>query len=134
MKLTTITAAILFLCAPAVFAQDTAEMSAWMKSLAATNGAIRKNLEAKNGSDVAADAKKLTEIYEKVGAYFAKMNMDDAVKISQTGHDAAADLATVAAAGDMDKAAADAKAIGGTCMPCHSAHRERVEGGGYKIK
>lgn len=132
MKLTV--AACLLLGAVAVSAQDTAEMSAWMKTIGPTNGSIRKNIEAKQGSDAAKEAQKLADVYKQVGAYFAKMNADDAVKIAKTGEDAANDLVAAATAGDMDKASADAKAIGGTCGPCHSAHREKLEGGGYKIK
>ena len=109
-------------------------MPTLMKTTSATMGSLRKNLEAKQGPDAAKDAQKLADVYKQVGAYFAKANADDAVKLAKSGETAATELASAATAGNMDQAAADAKTIGGTCGPCHAAHREKLEGGGYKIK
>lgn len=124
----------LLLSATFALAQDASEMPALMKGIGATNGSLRKNIEAKQGPDAAKDAQKLAEIYKQVGAYFAKTNTDDAVTIAKSGETAAMDVSAAATAGDFEKAAASSKAIGGTCGPCHMAHREKLESGGYKIK
>ena len=42
-------------------------------------------------------------------------------------------VGTDVAAGDFDKAAADAKTIGAACGGCHMAHREGAAGA-FKIK
>lgn len=124
----------LFLVSTLTFAQDAGEMPGWMKSLGATRGSLNKNIEAKNGADAAKDAQKLAGIYKQVGEFFAKTHTDDAVTIAKTGETAAMDISTAATAGDFEKAAAGAKSIGGTCAPCHTAHREKLDAGGYKIK
>jgi hypothetical protein len=124
----------LFLFSTVAFSQDTAEMAGWMKSISATNGSLRKDIEAKNGDDAAKDAEKLADVYVQVGAFFAKTSTDDAVKVAKNGEVAAKAVATAARSGNFDEAASAAKGIGGTCGPCHTAHREKLEGGGYKIK
>jgi cytochrome c556 len=124
----------LFLLSSLVFAQDAADLSPLMKSLGATRGSLRKNIDAKSGPDAAKDAQKLAGIYKEIGAFFAKTNTEDAVKIAKTGETAAMDAGTAATAGDFEKAAASAKGIGGTCGPCHMAHREKLDSGGYKVK
>lgn len=124
----------LLLAATFAFAQDASQMPALMKGIGATNGSLRKNIEAKQGPDAAKDAQKLADIYKQVGAYFAAAHADDAVTIAKNGETAAMDVSAAATAGDFDKAAASAKGIGATCGPCHMAHREKLEGGGYKIK
>ncbi len=121
------------LCSAFAFAQDISEMQSYMKTIGATNGSLRKNLEAKQGPEAAKDAEKLAGVYKQVGAYFAKMNADDAVTIAKNGETAATSVAADATSGDFDKASADAKGIGATCSPCHMAHREKGENG-YKIK
>lgn len=133
MKLIVIATLALF--SALAFAQDAADMPMWMKTIGSTNGSLRKNIEAKKGPEAAADAQKLAEVYKQVGAYFAKAGgADDAVALAKKGETAAMDVSTAATAGNMDDAATASKAIGGTCGPCHMAHREKLEAGGYKIK
>lgn len=113
--------------------QEEAELSKWMKTLGGESGKIR-NATTKTGDEVVASAEKIKEAYEHTEAIFAKREMSDAVKWSQDGKAAAADLAAAAKAGDADKVAAAMKTVGGTCRPCHDAHREKLENGTYKIK
>ena len=127
-------AGCLCILTPLAFAQDEADFKTWMKTTAATMGSLRKNLEAKQAADVANDAQKVADIYKQVGAFFAKAHADDAVAIAKNGETAANDLVTAANAGNLEQAAAGAKTLGGTCGPCHMAHREKLEAGGYKIK
>jgi cytochrome c556 len=116
------------------FAQDNGEMPALMKAIGQTNGSLRKNIEAKQGPEAAKDAQKLADVYKQVGDFFAKTHTDDAVEIAKKGQTAAMEVATAATAGNFEAAAASSKALGGTCGPCHMAHREKLEAGGYKIK
>jgi cytochrome c2 len=116
-----------------VSAQDEADHVKWMKSIAATSGGIRKNIEAKSAAEVSADATKLAAMYKTLGEFYASRSMADAVTISKTGETGATEAAAAATAGDLEKAAASMKTVGGTCRDCHTAHREKTETG-YKIK
>jgi cytochrome c556 len=120
--------------ASVALAQDDAAYQGWMKTTGATVGAIRKNIEGKMGDQVAADADKLAVVFKQVGKYGQKRGgADDAVGASEKATTAASQLSVAAKAGNMEQAAAELKNLSATCASCHSAHREKVEGG-FKIK
>ncbi len=113
-------------------AQDEQEMSTWMKTIGGNMRSLNADIQAKSSDSVAKDAKTLSETFQKVSDYFAKKNADDAVMLAKKAMSAAD--AVAASSSDFEKAGESAKTIGTVCGPCHMAHRERVEGGGYKIK
>ena len=96
-------------------AQDEATLQPLMKTLAGAGGAIRG---AADSAAARADAEKAAYAFEKIGAFFKTKGMSDAVEFARTGGDAAK-----AIAGGADKAATMPKMMG-TCMGCHTAHRE----------
>ncbi|MDQ6676230.1 MAG: hypothetical protein M3Z09_02920 [Acidobacteriota bacterium] len=132
MRTLTLSLATLFLASSGL-AQDEAEFPTWMKSLGPAMGSMRKNLEAKQGAEAATDAEKVAGIFKQVEAFYAKSNTEDAVKWATTAQTAATEVAAAATAGDFERAGAGVKQISGTCGPCHTAHREKIEGG-YKLK
>ena len=117
----------------AVSGQDDAQLQDLMKATNTEMGVLRK-IDAKTGPDAAASAEKLSAIYEKVTAFWTAKNVPDAVKISGEGKTAADSLVAAVKAGDSEKASAAFKTLGGTCRPCHEAHREKAADGSYKIK
>jgi hypothetical protein len=125
---TTVLALVAVVCS----AQDD-DYKTWMKTIAATSGSLRKNVDAKAGPEAAADAEKLAGAFKDVQSYWAKNHTSDAETFAKSGHDAAMDLAKAAKAGSWDEAAADVKTITGTCGGCHTAHRERAADG-FRIK
>jgi len=115
-------------------AQDEKDYSTWMKTVAATNGTLRKNIEAKMGDAAAADADKLAGIFKQVTAFWEKRGgADDAVAAAKKAATAAADISTAAKAGNWDQASGGVMTLGSTCGGCHMAHRERGADG-FKIK
>ena len=114
-------------------AQDDADYHGWMKSVGATVGSLRKNLEAKDGDAASADAKKLQEIFGHVHGYWLKKNVDDATKFASDAGDGFGAVADQAAAGKFDDASATLKTTSANCGGCHTAHREKTAGG-FKIK
>ena len=116
------------------YADDQADFVTWMKTTGGTVGKLRKEIDAKAFPDAAKDAATLQAVFKHVEDYFAKTNMDDAVKMAQASSAAAKKLADAAGASDSDAAAASLKAFQGTCGGCHMAHREKLPEGGYKIK
>lgn len=116
-------------------AQTDQEFQSWMKSTGATVGSMKKNIEAKAGDPAAADADKLADIFKQVGEFWQKRGgADDAVAAAQKAATAASAISTAAKAGNMDQASAEMRNLNSTCGGCHMAHRERLEGGGFKIK
>ena len=115
-------------------AQDEKDYQTWMKTTAATVGTLRKNIDGRMGDMAAADADKLAGIFKQVGEFWQKRGgADDAVGFAQKASSSASQLSAAAKAGNMDQAAAELKNLQGACAGCHSAHREKAEGG-FKIK
>src|SRR5262245_55975195 len=115
-------------------AQVDEEHVGWMKTIQATTGSLRKNIEGKAADDIAKDASKIEEVFKKSEEFWTKRNTEDAVKWSKQAQAAAKEIADAAKGGDMEKATASFRSLMGNCSACHGAHRERLPEGGYKIK
>lgn len=115
-----------------LLAQTETDFSGWMKQVAATNGKLKGAVAAKDAKAVAVEAKTLDTIFAQVEAYFGSHNMTDAAGLAKAVHANTTKLATAAAAGTVDEAAATA--VGGSCAGCHMAHREKGADGAYKMK
>ena len=114
--------------------QDEDAYKGWMKSVPGAVGGIRKNLEAKTLDAVVGDAKKLEDVFGQSAEFWTKKGGADAAGWSKDAQVAAAKVASAAAAGDADGAAAAFKTVTGSCKGCHEAHREKLADGSYKIK
>ena len=123
------------LCAGAIgaLAQDEANFQKEMKAINEHASVIRK-LAARTDADAAPNAEKLAVLYGNMKTFWQSRNVDDAAKWSEDGRVAALALAAAAKAGDSAKAEESWKALGGTCRSCHTAHREKLADGTYKIK
>ncbi len=115
-----------------LLAQTESDFSGWMKQVAKSNGALKGAVAAKDAKAVAAEAKALDTVFASVEAYFKSHNMADAEGMAKAVHANTTKLATAAAAGTIDEAAATA--VGGSCAGCHGAHRDKAGDGSYKIK
>jgi cytochrome c556 len=135
MKKTTVAIAA---CAALVIgiavADDHEDFKAWMTDTNTNFASLRKTVAAKNGPETAAAADKLAGLFQHVKSHFEEHKMADGIGFATSGHDAAMDLASAAKTGDWDKASADLKTIGGACQSCHTAHREKLPDGFYKMK
>jgi hypothetical protein len=105
-----------------------------MKDVAATNGTLKKSLDAKAFPAAAADAKKMEKLYGEVLKYWKARKTDDAIKLSTDGKAAAKQIAAAAKAGNGDDAVKGYQNLLATCKGCHAAHREKGPDGKYKIK
>jgi mono/diheme cytochrome c family protein len=117
-----------------LLAQSDADYQGWMKTVAATNGSMNKNIAAKDSAGASADAMKLADTFKEVGGFWQKRGgAPDAVNFAKAAQDAAAAVSKDAAANNWDQAAADAKTVAAQCGQCHMAHREKGDSG-FKIK
>jgi hypothetical protein len=135
MKRLMLAAVCLFAVSVAVAQQhDMAAYQPLMKEVQAANGSLRKNVEAKNAAGIAADAKKLSDTFAKVHAYWQTRNVADATQFAADAQAAFAEAARLAEAGNVDGASAAVAKAAATCMGCHTAHRERDAAGAWTIK
>ena len=132
-RLCALVAVIAGAAAGVVLAQTDSDYQPWMKAIAASNGSLQKNLQAKNADGVAGDAKMLESNFKQVESFWEKRNAPDAVKFAQQAQAAAVAVSKAAAAGNFDEATAQAKSLAANCGGCHMAHREKGESG-FKIK
>jgi len=116
MRKTFLVATTLFVFSALAGAQDDAQYQTWMKSMQPSMRAIRG---AADNAAAAPEATKLADTFDKVATFWKARHADDAVKLAETGRDAAKAIAS----GSGDKAA-NLQTIQGTCGACHSAHRE----------
>ena len=133
MRLICILAGTVAMVAGILFAQSDPEYQSWMKTVAATNQSLQKNLAAKNASGVSEDATKLADTFKEVEGFWQKRNTTDAANIAKQAQTAAAAVSKDATSGNMEQAATDAKTLAAACGECHMAHREKAESG-FKIK
>jgi hypothetical protein len=114
-------------------AQDEKDYQTWMKTVQATNGTLRKNIEAKMGDAAAADADKLSGVFKQVAAFWEMKGGADAVSAAQKAALTSDQISMAAKSGNWTEASAGLTTLGGTCGGCHMAHRERGPDG-FKIK
>lgn len=128
-----ITSAVLLTFAAAGFGQSVEDHEKLMKSIQAANGKLQKTV-ATDLPCAATLAAELKTAFVQVEQFWAKNNVADAQTFSKNSQQAADDVQAAAKAGNTEGAVAAAKKIGAGCMACHSAHREKLPDGTYKIK
>ena len=105
-----------------------------MKDINATATELRGHNQSKDYDAIAADAAKLKTYFAEVEKFWTPRKVDDAIGFAKTGAKGAADLETAAKAKNEEGVATAARAVTGTCMGCHTAHRERLPDGSSEIK
>jgi cytochrome c556 len=113
---------------------DEQEYEKWMKTVNATVGSLRTNIQGKLPDAAAKDAATLAEIFKKSEEFWKGRKKDDAVEWSKKAAAAAAEIETAAKANDFDKAGTSARGMMGNCAGCHNAYREKIPEGGYRFK
>lgn len=105
-----------------------------MKDTNTTAAALRNHVQAKDYDAIAADAASLKTAFAEIEKFWTARKADDAIGFAKTGAKGAADLETAAKAKNEEGVATAARAVNGTCMGCHAAHRERLPDGSSEIK
>lgn len=118
----------------ACFAQDLEQHNKWMKEQRELMQKTGKAVEAKQHEEVAANAKRLSEIYVGLEKFWSGRNAADAVKISQDSLAVTKTLASAAAAANWEPVPGSIDSLKKGCQGCHNAHREKLPDGKYKIK
>ena len=105
-----------------------------MKSIQAAQTSLRGNVTAKNYDGIAKDAASLKAAFSTVEQWWTAKKTDDAITAAKAGVKGATDLEAAANAKNDEGITAAQRAMAGTCMGCHTAHRERLADGTFEIK
>jgi cytochrome c556 len=127
----TIFMVIAIAAAPALFADELHEQ---MEKVGKANGVLRKAVPAKAMAEVSSAAAELAQIFPTTVAAWEKRNMADAVTWTKESAEWAKELKAAADAGHAEHVSAVFSKLSGNCKSCHTAHREKLADGTYKIK
>ena len=105
-----------------------------MKNLKSGQMAMRAAVTAKDYDAIAKAAATFQASFDVTEQFWTAKKADDAVASAKAGAKGAADLAAAATAKNDEAIAAAQRALAGTCMGCHTAHRERLADGSFEIK
>lgn len=114
--------------------QSEADYEAAMKKVLPAQGNLKKGIEAKDAAAVKKEAAVLEAVFKLSEDFWKARKVQDATDWSITAKQGAAEIGKLAGEGAWDKIPDAQKKVGGTCMACHTAHREKLPEGGYKIK
>ena len=110
------------------------EYDKWMKTVQATMGSIRTNLQGQKKDETAQDAATLVATFKNVEKFWVARKKDDAVDFAKKAGAVAAEVETAAKAGDFEKAGTTLRGIAVFCTGCHTAYRERYDDGTFRAK
>ena len=105
-----------------------------MKGLGAAQMSLRGNVTTRNYDGVARDAATMKASLTTAEQFWTERKAQDAIDFARAGLKGATELETAANTKNDEGIAAAQKAIGGACMGCHAAHRERLPDGTFEIK
>lgn len=120
-----------FLAAFTLFAVTEAELSMTMKATQKSMGVLKTS---KVGPEAEAAALTIEKSMTAGAAFFAEHKMKEAEDWSIASAKSAGELAVAAKANDEAAAMAAFRGVATSCKTCHTAYREQLAEGGYKVK
>jgi len=111
-----------------------ADYATHMKEIGQMNGVMNKSIKAGDAAEAGKAAARLEVLFKNVNTYWVDKKIEDATTASQTAVTSLQAVQKALAANDMAAAETARAAVGATCMACHTAHREKLPEGGFRIK
>jgi cytochrome c556 len=105
-----------------------------MKSVGATIGSLRKNVEAQATDGIVADAKKMTELMKSNQTFWTQRKNTEAADWAKGAAEHAAAIEKGATAKDMAAVGDHTKQLMATCQTCHMKNRDKAADGTYILK
>ena len=105
-----------------------------MKSVGATVGSMRKNMEGQLADAVLADAKKMATLQKDNAAFWTSRKVIEAAEWATAAANHAGEVEKAVAAKNMAGAGEHMKLLMGTCAQCHTKYRDKAADGTYIIK
>jgi cytochrome c556 len=114
-------------------ASDT-DYATHMKEIGQLNGVLNKSMKGGDAAEAGKAAARMEVLFKNVHTYWADKKIADATTAAQGVVTSLQAVQKALTANDMAAAETARAAIGANCMGCHTAHREKLPEGGFRIK
>ena len=114
-------------------ASDT-DYATHMKEIGQLNGVLNKSIKGGMADEASTAAARLEVLFKNIHGYWNDKKVEDATTAAQTAVTSLQGVQKALAAKDMTAAETARASFAGTCMTCHTAHREKLPEGGFRIK
>ena len=111
-----------------------ADYATHMKEIGQLNGVLNKSIKGGDAAEAGKAAARMEVLFKNVHTYWADKKVADATTAAQGVVTSLQAVQKALAANDMAAAETARAAIGANCMSCHTAHREKLPEGGFRIK
>jgi hypothetical protein len=111
-----------------------ADYATHMKEIGQLNGVLNKSIKAGDAAEAGKAAARLEVLFKNIHAYWNEKKVADATTAAQTVVTSLQGVQKALAANDMAAAETSRAAAAAQCMTCHTAHREKLPEGGWRIK
>ena len=105
-----------------------------MVQVGASNGALRKAIEASDAKTATEHTAALRKTFVDVEAFWRGRRKNDAAQWAQDARKLSENIERAAMAGQWEAVKRHAGTLGKTCQTCHGVYRERFDDGSFRIK
>jgi hypothetical protein len=119
---------------PAPMTPDDIKLSGIMQQISPASAALRTAAGASDAAAVKTKTAELKKLFGDAQAVFQGRNILTAMLLINDANKAIDSAAAGAAAGKWEDVTAANTALGQVCTTCHTAHRERMDDGTFRIK
>ena len=111
-----------------------ADYATHMKEIGQLNGVLNKSVKGGDAAEAGKAAARMEVLFKNVHAYWNDKKVMDATTASTDAINSLQAVQKALGANDMAAAETARASIGASCMSCHTAHREKLPEGGFKMK
>ena len=111
-----------------------ADYATHMKEIGQMNGVLNKSIKAGDAAEAGKAAARMEVLFKNIHGYWNEKKVADATTAAQTAVTGLQAVQKALTANDMAAAETARASVAGTCMACHTAHREKLPEGGFRIK
>ena len=111
-----------------------ADYATHMKEIGQLNGVLNKSIKGAMADEASKAAQRMEVLFKNVHAYWAAKKVDDATTAAESAVTGLQATQKALAANDMAAAETARATVAAQCMACHTAHREKLPEGGFKMK
>jgi hypothetical protein len=111
-----------------------ADYAIHMKEIGQQNGVLNKSIKGGMAAEATTAAARLEVLFGNIHTYWNAKKVEDATTAAHTAVTSLQGVQKALAANDMTAAETARATYAGTCMTCHTAHREKLPEGGFRIK
>jgi len=105
-----------------------------MKQVGPANNALRGDIDKMDAGTTKEHAAVLKQAFTQVEGFWKSKGKPNALQWAQEARKAAEGIDSSAAAGNWDAVKTSATTLGQQCGACHTAYRERMDDGSYRVK